>query len=89
MDCNFRGCDCWYCIHNDPQFICKHYVGDCYKKPQDKTIANCKYMETEDSRSLIFKKVDRIVRFSKSWFNVVRLNWMLTIGYLKDNVFRR
>lgn len=89
MDCTFRGCDCWCCVRNDDNYICKYYREECYRKPSEKALCNCEHLMIVDTRNIIFQKTEQLVRRSKTWFNVVRIKLMLINGYFKDNVFGR
>ena len=85
MNCDFRGCSCWYCSKNDPQFICKHYDQQCVKKQYKKAVINeCEHFKLIDDRNIIFKKCDNIRKTFLKKSRDVKILLYLLIGKFKD-----
>ena len=85
MNCEFRGCNCWYCVKNDPEFICKHYKERCVKKQYEKIVlVECDYFEVEDNQNIIFKKYDEIRKTILKKSRDVKIWLYLFIGKFKD-----
>lgn len=88
MNCNFRGCDCWGCFRNDPEFICRYYKEKCFKKlcPGEKVlISECSHLiAIKDNRNIIFKKTDQVRKTILKKSRDVKIWLYLQIGWFKD-----